>query len=430
MEKLLNVEPQELSFNYELNKQASSSIRLSNRTQKHVAFKVMTTSPNKYCVLPNLGIVLPGSNCDLIVTMRGPKVLLPKVQCTDKFLIKSVLASPGATTEDGVGKLFEKEAGGHVQDCKLKVIYTFPGQVPPSIADKALTSSLSSVTEHTNLYNPKMTMRKLLEIQPSKLHFPFELKKELSCVLHLSNMTERHVLFKVKTTDPKKYCVQPNLGTVLPRSTCVVIVRMQAQTTIPLDRQCKDKFLIQSMVGNPGATDRKVTPELFDETGRSVEEVKLRVVYTFPSQPQSLATPELQEAYSSSVIPELQEKQSNDPEQVIQGDKDETSLGHLFKKGIITGLLGLIIWHLIMKILPLLWSLTFVIMMLVIKMINNLVSNSVEEWIVKILVVTMKFKAGLDGQSCKPRFSYLSLYSVAEKCKWKQKSFYKHSRSL
>lgn len=39
------------------------------------------------------------------VTMTGPQALPPEVQCKDKFLIKSVVASPCATTEDVVRKL-------------------------------------------------------------------------------------------------------------------------------------------------------------------------------------------------------------------------------------------------------------------------------------------------------------------------------------
>ncbi|KAJ0636389.1 putative major sperm protein (MSP) [Helianthus annuus] len=47
-------------------------------------------------------------------------------------------------------------------------------------------------------------------------------RESISCSLQLSNKTENHVAFKVKTTNPKKYCVRPNTGPVLPRSTCDV----------------------------------------------------------------------------------------------------------------------------------------------------------------------------------------------------------------
>uniref|UniRef100_A0A5B6ZD92 Putative vesicle-associated protein 1-2 n=1 Tax=Davidia involucrata TaxID=16924 RepID=A0A5B6ZD92_DAVIN len=133
-----------------------------------------------------------------------------------------------------------------------------------------------------------MSTGELLNIEPLELKFPFELKKQISCSLQLSNKTENHVAFKVKTTNPKKYCVRPNTGIVLPRSTCDIIVTMQAQKEAPPDMQCKDKFLLQSVVSSPGATTKDITPEMFNkESGNHVEECKLRVSYVPPPQPPS-----------------------------------------------------------------------------------------------------------------------------------------------
>lgn len=133
-----------------------------------------------------------------------------------------------------------------------------------------------------------MSTGELLSIEPLELKFPFELKKQISCSLQLSNKTDSYVAFKVKTTNPKKYCVRPNTGIVLPRSTCDVIVTMQAQKEAPPDMQCKDKFLLQSVIANHGATVKDITPEMFSkEAGHVVEECKLRVVYVSPPQPPS-----------------------------------------------------------------------------------------------------------------------------------------------
>ncbi|XP_039172253.1 vesicle-associated protein 1-1-like [Eucalyptus grandis] len=91
-----------------------------------------------------------------------------------------------------------------------------------------------------------MSTGELLDIEPLELKFPFELKKQILCSLQLSNKTDSYVASKVKTTNPKKYRVRPNTGIVLPRSTCDIIVTMQAQEAPP-DMQCKDKFLLQSV---------------------------------------------------------------------------------------------------------------------------------------------------------------------------------------
>lgn len=37
---------------------------------------------------------------------------------------------------------------------------------------------------------------------------------------------------------------------------------MQAQKEAPADMQCKDKFLLQSVVTSPGTTAKDVTPEM------------------------------------------------------------------------------------------------------------------------------------------------------------------------
>ncbi|XP_012841022.1 PREDICTED: vesicle-associated protein 1-4-like [Erythranthe guttata] len=304
MEKLLIIEPQHLNFTYEPNKESSSSIRLSNKTDQHVAFKVMTTTPKNYCVLPNIGVVSPGSSCDVSVKMIGPTALPTEGKCSDIFLINTVVASSGATPVDAIKKLFDKEAGLQIQECKLGVIYTFS----------------------------EMGVSKLVEINPSEFKFDFKLRKALSCSLKLSNITDTCVFFNVKTTDSKKYCVLPNTGIVLPRSTCDVIVRMKAQNEIPQETQCKDKFLIQCTAGNPSATIKDVTPEMFNKEVRSVEEYQLGVVYNFA----------------------LQEGPLNYIPQVIRGFI-ASSLGSLLMKGVATSLLGLILSYLVMKILPQIW---------------------------------------------------------------------------
>ncbi|KAI3858647.1 hypothetical protein MKW92_003522 [Papaver armeniacum] len=86
----------------------------------------------------------------------------------------------------------------------------------------------------------------LLSIQPrDELKFPFQLnKQQTSSCLQLTNKSdELHVAFQVKTTNPKKYSISPNMGTMMPKRTCNVMITMQAPQEDML--QCKDKFLVQ-----------------------------------------------------------------------------------------------------------------------------------------------------------------------------------------
>ncbi|KAH7571977.1 hypothetical protein JRO89_XS04G0178200 [Xanthoceras sorbifolium] len=123
----------------------------------------------------------------------------------------------------------------------------------------------------------------LLEIQPRELIFIFELKKQSSCSVRLTNNTQQYVAFKVKTTTPKKYCVRPNVGIISPKSACDFTVTMQSQGVAPPDMVCKDKFLIQSTVVPAGTTDEDIEPSMFSkDKGKYMQENKLRVILISP----------------------------------------------------------------------------------------------------------------------------------------------------
>ncbi|KAJ4849697.1 hypothetical protein Tsubulata_006723 [Turnera subulata] len=133
--------------------------------------------------------------------------------------------------------------------------------------------------------NEKQQQQQLLQIQPKELKFVFELKKQSTCLVRLTNNTYHHVAFKVKTTSPKSYCVRPNVGIIEPKAICEFTVTMQAQKVAPPDMICKDKFLIQSAVVPAGTTDKDITPAMFvRDVGKHVNEVKLRVALVSPSE--------------------------------------------------------------------------------------------------------------------------------------------------
>ncbi|KAK8974327.1 hypothetical protein V6N11_034691 [Hibiscus sabdariffa] len=96
-------------------------------------------------------------------------------------------------------------------------------KAPPALLNLAGSRQYFISSAAISLYLSRMSTGELLIIEPLELQFPFELRKQISCSLNLSNKTDNYVAFKVKTTNPKKYCVRPNTGAVLPRSTCNVI---------------------------------------------------------------------------------------------------------------------------------------------------------------------------------------------------------------
>lgn len=145
----------------------------------------------------------------------------------------------------------------------------------------------------------------LVEIQPRELKFLFEVKKQSLCTVHLANVTDQYVAFKVKTTSPKKYCVRPNVGIIKPKSTCDFVVIMQAQKSVPSDMQCKDKFLVQTTVVAFGTTEEEITSSMFSkDSQKHIEETKLRVALTTePNPPKPSADVILEQQNSSPKRP-------------------------------------------------------------------------------------------------------------------------------
>ncbi|KAL5073284.1 hypothetical protein RYX36_012268 [Vicia faba] len=281
----LQIHPQELQFPFELKKQISCHLQLSNKSNNCVAFKAKTTNQKNYCVKPNIGVVLPKSTINVRVIMQAQKEAPPDMQCRDKFLFQSIVAKHKtyhskneATTKDITPKMFDKDSGYVVKECKLRVVYVDPPRPRSSIRDGSDKDSKVS-NKHVKQLD---TSFEVIFI------FIIELRKQISSSLELSNKSDNYVAFKVKTTNPKKYFVKPNHGVMLPRSTCDVKVTMEAQKETPPDMQCKDKFLIQGVVAKIGATTKDITSEMFNKKlGSKVKECKLRVIYAEPSQPSS-----------------------------------------------------------------------------------------------------------------------------------------------
>jgi hypothetical protein len=126
-----------------------------------------------------------------------------------------------------------------------------------------------------------------LKVTPSELKFRFELRKNIPVTLSLQNPTTERVAFKVKTTSPKKYCVRPSSGIVEPGATKDIQIIMQPQREAPPSlAECKDKFLVQSVIVE--GTESEVTVEMFDPArGPIIKQSKLRVILIGPAKPPS-----------------------------------------------------------------------------------------------------------------------------------------------
>ncbi|CAG7984463.1 unnamed protein product [Penicillium olsonii] len=119
-----------------------------------------------------------------------------------------------------------------------------------------------------------------IQIEPSELGFKRPFNHEVCQVLRLSNPNQETVVFKVKTTAPKHYCVRPNSGHIEPGQTVEVQVLLQAMKEEPAEgAKCKDKFLVQAVPVSRGQEGATVS-QIFDQTAKSdVVERKIRVVF-------------------------------------------------------------------------------------------------------------------------------------------------------
>ncbi|TXG65793.1 hypothetical protein EZV62_007068 [Acer yangbiense] len=175
------------------------------------------------------------------------------------------------------------------------------------IEDENNQHSSDSASDIHPIYSEKSRINRmnsqLVEIQPGELKFIFELKKQSSCSVRLTNNTKRYVAFKVKTTTPKKYCVRPNVGVISPQSASDFTVTMQSQGVAPPDMVCKDKFLIQSTIVPDGTIDEDIDSSMFSkDDGKYIQENKLRVVLISP--PNSPVLSPINATLNQGLVPE------------------------------------------------------------------------------------------------------------------------------
>ncbi|XP_059652621.1 vesicle-associated protein 2-2-like isoform X2 [Cornus florida] len=153
--KLVDIQPRELKFIFELKKQSSCCVQLFNNSNHHVAFKVKTTSPKKYCVRPNTGTIDPKSTCEFTVTMQAQRLVPPDMVCKDKFLVQTTVVPAGTTNEDITSSTFAKDDGKYIDESKLRVILVSP-------PDSPVVSPISGTLKQVPAYEPSILKDQLL----------------------------------------------------------------------------------------------------------------------------------------------------------------------------------------------------------------------------------------------------------------------------
>jgi hypothetical protein len=122
-----------------------------------------------------------------------------------------------------------------------------------------------------------------LAIDPLELRFPFEVDRDVSCVLQLTNRSPDFVAFTA-LANQSRYRTVPDRGVMPPWSRQYVVATLQAQRSPPANMRCDDLFIVQSA----RVTDRREGSATADDVveglentmmGEAVEEVRLPIVY-------------------------------------------------------------------------------------------------------------------------------------------------------
>ncbi|KAL3450735.1 PapD-like protein [Aspergillus insuetus] len=138
-------------------------------------------------------------------------------------------------------------------------------------------------------------------LDPADLGFKRPFNREVCQVLHLTNNNQDAVVFKVKTTAPKHYCVRPNSGRIEPGKHVEVQVLLQAMKDEPSpDAKCKDKFLVQTVSVTKDMEFANVS-SIFEKASKSsIQERKIRVTW----QPADDPSAENQEELNGTNVTE------------------------------------------------------------------------------------------------------------------------------
>ncbi|XP_014274010.1 vesicle-associated membrane protein-associated protein A [Halyomorpha halys] len=147
----------------------------------------------------------------------------------------------------------------------------------------------------------------VLIIEPKhELKFRGPFKQMSTSHLQLKNPIDSPVCFKIKTTAPKKYCVRPNSGVVLPKETVVVAVCLQPFEFDPSEKS-KHKFMVQTMIAPEGEFNQDTLWKEAD--AESLMDTKLKCVFELPTEGEVGATDTStrEEAKNSGDSPNVQE---------------------------------------------------------------------------------------------------------------------------
>ncbi|CAM0958590.1 unnamed protein product [Alopecurus aequalis] len=132
---------------------------------------------------------------------------------------------------------------------------------------------------HISVTGQETSGSKDIEVDPTiEIRFPFQLNREMSCCVQLTNRTNDYIAFNIKI-NKMKYRARPNNGTMPPCSKIYITLTLKAHEEAPTNMWCEDMLLLQSTRVSDGSIN--VTDEFFvkDKESMMITEVKMPIVY-------------------------------------------------------------------------------------------------------------------------------------------------------
>lgn len=134
-EQVLTMVPSDqITFKPPFDSVSDSKLTLTNPSDKHVAFKIKTTAPQRYCVRPNAGIINPAGDAEIKVMLQ-PGVIDER----HKFMVQSIYVSDDYNKLEGkeekkefVAELWKAPAENPVMSSKLICNFLQPEPVSDS----------------------------------------------------------------------------------------------------------------------------------------------------------------------------------------------------------------------------------------------------------------------------------------------------------
>ncbi|KMT11814.1 hypothetical protein BVRB_5g105140 isoform B [Beta vulgaris subsp. vulgaris] len=178
--QFISVHPEELKFQFELEKQSFCDLKVTNNTDQNIAFKVKTTSPKRYYVRPNTGVLHPWDSCVIRVTLQAQQEYPPDMLCKDKFLLQSTIVSPNSEVDDLPQDAFNKDSGRTIEECKLRVVYASPNSTQGSADEDSINKPGRGLNAQGNSsLEDKQIVQRVKEERDAAIRQTQQLQQEL-----------------------------------------------------------------------------------------------------------------------------------------------------------------------------------------------------------------------------------------------------------